>query len=84
MSKRDKTILMLLVAALIVNLLGAIGTVIKEDELEDKISEQRGIINQLEQQIEDLKQENAELEDKYFYEKQLAEYWYYYNVDDAC
>lgn len=34
-------------------------------------------IAELESQIEDLNE-------KYEFEKKEAEYWYYYNVDDAC
>lgn len=84
MDKTYKTILGLLTASLIFNILGAAAIAIEEDELETKIAKQDGTITQLEKQIKELKKENAELEEKYFYQKQTAEYWYYYNVDDAC
>jgi cell shape-determining protein MreC len=41
-------------------------------------------IEKLKKQVEELKKENEELEKKFNYEKLQAEYWYYYNVDDAC
>lgn len=35
-------------------------------------------------EIEVLTKDNKELKMKYEYEKKAKEYWYYYNVDDAC
>ena len=34
--------------------------------------------------INDLEKENKQLKRDYTYEKGQAEYWYYYNVSDAC
>lgn len=34
--------------------------------------------------INNLEKENKELKRDYIYEKGQAEYWYYYNVNDAC
>lgn len=34
--------------------------------------------------INDLEKENKQLKRDYTYEKGQAEYWYYYNVNDAC
>lgn len=41
-------------------------------------------VEKLEEQVETLQKEKKELQSKYEYEKERAEYWYYYNVDDAC
>ena len=38
----------------------------------------------LKSEIEVLTKDNKELKMKYEYEKKAKEYWYYYNVDDAC
>lgn len=34
--------------------------------------------------INELSEKNKQLERDYKYEKGQAEYWYYYNVNDAC
>lgn len=41
-------------------------------------------VKKLEEQVETLKKEKKELQSKYEFEKERAEYWYYYNVNDAC
>lgn len=44
----------------------------------------KDVVQDLEEQIKVLEKEKKELQEKYEYEKKNAEYWYYYNVDDAC
>lgn len=45
---------------------------------------EKDVVQDLEKQVKVLEKENKELQEKYEYEKKNAEYWYYYNVDDAC
>lgn len=82
MNKEEKQIISLIILTALVMLLAILSAQVTEQE--KQIANQEGTITELKLQIEDLKTENAELEKKYFDEKQAAEYWYYYNVDDAC
>ena len=52
--------------------------------LEKESNKLKNNIVKLKNDIKSLKQDKKELNSKYYYEKQQAEYWYYYNVDDAC
>lgn len=69
-------ILILLGLVLIILGLGIENKNIKDEkERESKIFEDN---------IKELNELNKKLYDKYYYEKIQAEYWYYYNIDDAC
>ena len=46
----------------------------------DGIKENQKLINKINQ----LEKENKQLKIDYNVQKEEAEYWYYYNVDDAC
>ena len=45
---------------------------------------EKDVVQDLEKQVKVLEKEKKELQEKYEHEKKNAEYWYYYNVDDAC
>lgn len=48
------------------------------------IIHQTDIIDDYVNKINELEKENKQLERDYKSEKRQAEYWYYYNVNDAC
>lgn len=48
------------------------------------IIHQTDVIDDYVNKINSLEEKNKELERNYKYEKNQAEYWYYYSVNDAC
>lgn len=79
MDKGD-IIFLTIIAILTVVTAVAITDSIKEEEITIQTEE----ITELKKQVNSLEKENKELEEKYLFEKQQAEYWYYFNVNDCC
>lgn len=77
MKKIDKIVLAIAILSIIISafLVININNIKKNQEKE---------LIELKAKNEQLEKDKEELYNKYFYEKLQAEYWYYYNVTDAC
>ena len=69
----------------IIAILAIITAIMVTDSIKDEqTTSQAKEITELKEQVEVLEKENKELEAKYLFEKQQAEYWYFFNVNDCC
>ena len=74
-----------LICGIIMAILLIIIAILTTDSInKEKITSQAKEITELKEQVEVLEKENKELEEKYLFEKQQAEYWYFFNVNDCC
>lgn len=84
MNRLDKAILVMSIIAIILSIWFGIIYAIEINNQRTTISKQKKQITELKAKNKQLKEDREELYNKYYYEKLQAEYFYYYNVDDAC